>query len=169
MPDTIFDTTVLSNLAAVDRLDLLEKRYRQIAVTTVEVSDELRRGLQAGYGYLENVLQRIQSISPGGWLRIVAPESAAEHQLRGEFDLLLDPGEASCLVLAISRGLIFVTDDLAARQLAREREVPLTGTLGILLAQVRDGMLSLAEANAILARMIERRYRSPVARLDELI
>jgi hypothetical protein len=108
MPDHIFDTTVLSNLAAVGRLDLLEKRYGKVGVTTVEVSDELRRGFQAGYGYLENVLQQIQSISPGGWLRIVAPQSLAEHQLRGEFDLLLDPGEASCLALALSRGLILV-------------------------------------------------------------
>jgi predicted nucleic acid-binding protein len=114
MPDYIFDTTALSNLAVVGRLDLLEKRYRMVGLTTIEVSDELRRGLQAGYGYLESVLQQIRSISPGGWLRIVAPESRSEHQLRAEFDLLLDPGEASCLALAISRGLILVTDDLAA-------------------------------------------------------
>ena len=169
MPEYIFDTTVLSDLAVVGRLDLLEKRYRKMAATTVEVSDELRRGFQAGYGYLEDALQQIQAISPGGWLRIVAPESELEHQLRGEFDLLLDPGEASCLALAISRGLILVTDDLAARQLAQERGVPLTGTVGILLALVRDRVLSLTEANGILAKMIERRYRSPVDRLDELI
>ena len=169
MPDYIFDTTVLSNLAAVGRLDLLEKRYRESALTTVEVSDELRRGLQAGYEHLENVLLQIQAISPGGWLRIAAPESAAEHQLRGEFDLLLDPGEASCLALAISRGLVLVTDDLAARQLAQERDVLLTGTVGILLVLVRDSSLSLAEANAILAEMIERRYRAPVDRLDQFI
>lgn len=169
MPEYIFDTTVLSNLAVVGRLELLEKRYRQVALTTVEVSDELRRGLQAGYEYLENVLRQIQSINPDGWLRIVTPKSAAEHQLRGEFDLLLDPGEASCLALAISQGLILVTDDLAARKLAQERNVLLTGTVGILLASVRDGLLSLAEANEILALMIDRRYRSPVDRLDELI
>ena len=169
MPDYIFDTTVLSNLAAVGRLDLLEKRYREVALTTVEVSDELRRGIQAGYGYLENVLRQIESISPGGWLRIVTPESVAEHQLRSEFDLLLDPGEASCLALAISRELILVTDDLAARQLAQDRNVLLTGTGGILLTLVRDGGLSLTEANAILAEMIRRHYRSPVDRLDELI
>jgi hypothetical protein len=34
---------------------------------------------------------------------------------------------------------------------------------------VRDEVLSLTEANGILAEMIERRYRSPVDRLDELI
>jgi predicted nucleic acid-binding protein len=169
MPEYIFDTTVLSNLAAVGRLELLEERYHEIALTTVEVSDELRRGLQAGYRYLENVLQQIQSISPGGWLRIVAPASDAEHQLRSEFDLLLDPGEASCLALAISRGLVLVTDDLAARQLAQERGVLLTGTIGILIALVGDNVVSLVEANAILTQMLERRYRSPVDRLDELI
>jgi predicted nucleic acid-binding protein len=169
MPDTIFDTTVLSNLAAVGRLDLLQARYREIAVTTIEVSDELRRGLQAGYRYLDDALQQIESVSPGGWLRIVSPESEVEYQLRGEFDLLLGAGEASYLALAISRGLVLVTDDLAARQLAQERRVLLTGTVGILLALVRDGSLPLAEGNAILADMIERRYRSPVDRLDELL
>jgi hypothetical protein len=45
MPDCIFDTTVLSNLAAVGRLDWLEERYRNTAVATVEVTDELRKGL----------------------------------------------------------------------------------------------------------------------------
>ena len=48
MPEYIFDTTGLSNLAAVGRLALLESRYRDVAFTTVEVSDELRRGFQAG-------------------------------------------------------------------------------------------------------------------------
>jgi predicted nucleic acid-binding protein len=115
------------------------------------------------------VLRQIRTISPRGWLRIVAPESEAEHKLRSEFDLLLDPGEASCLALAASRGLILVTDDLAARRLAQEKDVPLTGTVGILLALVREDSLSLAEANAMLAGMIERRYRSLVDRLDGLL
>ena len=135
----------------------------------MEVGDELRKGLQAGYGYLEQVMQQIESISPGGWLRILVPESEVEHRLRTEFDLLLDPGEASCLALAISRGLTLVTDDLAARRLAKERGVPLTGTLGILVALVRGGVLSLTEANDILAAMIRRRYWSPVDQLDGLI
>lgn len=108
-------------------------------------------------------------MAPGGWLRVLVPDSAAEQRLRAEFDLVLGPGEASSLALASSRGLALVSDDLAARRLAEEREVPLTGTLGILITLVRDGTLTLAEANDLLATMIERRYRSPVERLDELI
>jgi len=169
MPDYIFDTTVLSNFAAAGRLELLEARYLDVAFTTVEVGDELRRGVKAGYAYLETALRQIESINPDGWLHVLVPKSAAEHRLRSEFDHLLDPGEASCLALAISRGLTFVTDDMAARRLAEERAVSFTGTLGILIALVRSDALSLAEANAMLAAMIHRRYRSPVDRMDELI
>ena len=85
------------------------------------------------------------------------------------FDQVLDPGEASCLALAISRQMTLVTDDLAARRLAENRKVPLSGTLGILIALVRQDALSLKEANVMLAGMIRRHFRSPVDRLDEFI
>ena len=57
MPEYIFNTTALSNFAAVGRLDLLETRYRGAAHITVEVVDELRKGVNAGYTALEPVLQ----------------------------------------------------------------------------------------------------------------
>ena len=169
MPDYIFNTTALSNFAAVGRLDLLAERYRGQVFTTLEVSDELRRGFKAGYPYLEAAWQQLETIGSAGWLRILGPESAAEHRWRAELNELLDPGEASCLALAVSRQLTFVTDDLAARRLAKSRNVPLTGTVGILIALVRRQRLLLDEANQILVVMIQRRYRAPVDRLDDLI
>ena len=169
MRDYIFDTTALSNFASTGRLDLLDTRYRGVAFTTVEVTDELRRGVKAGYSYLDPVLQRIETIDSEGWPRIIVPNSADEHRLRSQFDQVLDPGEASCLALAISRRMTLVTDDLAARRLAEKREVPLSGTLGILIALIRHNAFPLKEANAMLVAMIQRRYRSPVDRLDEFI
>ena len=169
MPDYIFNTTALSNFAAAGRLDLLATRYHDSAFTSVEVSDELRRGINAGYNFLEAAYHQLETVDPAGWLRVLSPESTSEHRLRTEFDELLDPGEASCLALAISRQLVFVTDDLAARQLAEARNVTLTGTLGILIALVRDKNLSLQEANELLIAMIQRGYRSPIERLDGLI
>lgn len=169
MPDYIFDTTALSNFASTGRLDLLDTRYRGVAFTTVEVTHELRRGVKAGYSYLEYVLQQIEPVKSEGWLRILVPNSAAEHRLQSEFDQFLDPGESSCLALAISRGMTLVTDDLAARRLAKKRKVPLSGTLGILIALVRHNTFTLKEANAMLAAMIQQRYRSPVDHLDEFI
>jgi len=169
MRDYIFDTTALSNFASTSRLDLLDTRYRGVAFTTVEVTAELRRGIKAGYSYLEAVLQQIEPVDSEGWLRILVPNSAAEHRLQSEFDQFLDPGEASCLALAISRRMTLVTDDLAARRLAEKRKVPLSGTLGILIALVRHNAFPLKEANTMLATMIQRHYRSPVNRLDEFI
>lgn len=86
MPDYIFDTTVLSNFAPTSRLDLLDRRYRGVAFTTMEVTGELRRGVKAGYTYLEPILQEIETIESEGWVRIVVPNSAEEHRLRSEFD-----------------------------------------------------------------------------------
>ena len=169
MPEYVFDTTALSNFAAVNRAELLEMLYRGYAFTTVEIGDELRRGIEAGYPYLTAALQQIETLSPAGWIQLLTPSSPAEHRLRSELDQVLDPGEASCLALAASRGLTLVSDDLAARRVAGDRGVLVTGTLGILVALVRNGTLPLNEANGILSAMIERRYRSPAARLDALI
>lgn len=169
MPDCIFDTTVLSNFASTGNVHLIESRYRGVAYTTTEVTDELRRGVKAGYAYLESVIQRIETISAEGWLRIIVPSSPDEHRLRSEFDQSLDPGEASCLALAVSRRMTFVTDDLTSRRLAEKRKVPLSGTLGILIALVRTNTLSLKAANDILEKMIQRKYRAPVDRLDAYI
>jgi len=129
MPDYVFDTTVLSNFAAVGRVGLLEQRYRGIAYTTVEVEDELRRGMKASYAYLQPILQGVEG-ADDAWIRILVPQSAEEHRLRASFDDLLDAGEASCLALAISRNLTLATDDLAACRLAQEHNGPVTGTLG---------------------------------------
>lgn len=130
---------------------------------------KLRKGVKAGYDHLESALQQMENINPKGWLRILSPESSNEHRLRLEYDRSLDAGEASCLALAVSRELVFATDDLAARQAAGKGGVHLTGTLGILVALVRSETLTIAEANGMLAAMIERSYRSPLDRLDDLI
>ena len=165
----IFDTTVLSNFAAIAQMALLEKLYRGLAWTTLMVSDEIRRGLDAGYQHLQAVEQQLTTTNPAGWLRVLTLEKPDEQRLYVDLGRSLDPGEASCLALAISRGLILATDDLAARRLATGHGVPLTGTLGILIRLVREHQLSLETANRFLADMIAMRYRSPVKTLDDLI
>ena len=169
MPEYIFNTTALSNFAAINRSELLETRYQGMAFTTVEVSNELRRGINAGYLCLESVWQQIELVNPAGWLRVLTPLTAEEYRLKTEFDNRLDSGEASCLALAVSRQFIFVTDDLAARRLAAARSVLLTGTLGIMTGLVRDNTLPIHEANDMLTGMIRLGYRSPVDCLDDFI
>ena len=169
MPDYIFDTTVLSNFAAAGKSELLAKRYGRRAFTTVEVVDEMIRGVKKGYSYLESIVQKIEIEGSNCWLRILVPSSADEHLLRSQFDPFLDQGEASCLALATSREMIFATDDLAARRLSLERKISITGTLGVLIEMVQNEILSLKEANEVLSVMIRENYRSPEERLDEFL
>ena len=72
-------------------------------------------------------------------------------------------------VIAISRDLKVLTDDKDARTLAQRREVPVSGTIGVLVEAVRERLLSFEEANTMLSVMIEKGYFSPFETLDELI
>ncbi len=65
-PRLIFDTTVLSNFAAVGQVALLEKLYTGHACTALPVADEIRRGLAAGYTYLSQVEAVFAGLSESG-------------------------------------------------------------------------------------------------------
>jgi predicted nucleic acid-binding protein len=167
MPDFIFDNTVLSNFAAIGKADLLAKLFEKNAFTTIEVMDELKRGIERGYLHLVPVLNAAESSK--GWLKILVLKSLDESLLRQELDEFLHPGESSCLVFSVSRNMILVTDDLAARKLAARRNVRLTGTVGLLVEMIHAGLLPLEEGNTLLEKMIDSGYRSPCDRLDECI
>lgn len=152
MPDLIFDNTVPSNFAAAGKMDLLARLYSGHASTTNEVLDELKCGLERGYADLAS-----------------AEESVEETRLRIGLDEFLHPGESSCVVFAVSRGMILATDDPTARRPASRRGIRLTGTIGVLVQMVRAKHLELEEANGVLATMIEGGYLAPCARLDDLL
>lgn len=167
MPEFILDSTVLSNFAAAGIMELLPKLYGQKVHTTAEVLNELKQGVKRGYSYLEAAVNAVEG--PKCWVKLAVLQSVDEQQLAQEFGEFLDPGESSCLVLAVSRDMVLATDDIAARKLAARRNVSLTGTLGMLIELVKQETMTLEKANAILSRMIEQGYRSPCERLDELI
>jgi predicted nucleic acid-binding protein len=64
---------------------------------------------------------------------------------------------------------LFVSDDNNARHEAQRHGVTITGTIGILVLNVRQANLTLTEGNAILASLIALGYRSPVTALDDLL
>jgi predicted nucleic acid-binding protein len=67
MPDFIFDNTVLSNFAAIGRTALISSFFENNAFTTIEVVDELRRGIERGYFFLKPVLNATEDSK--GWLK----------------------------------------------------------------------------------------------------
>ncbi len=155
----VADNTVLSNFALIGREDILAKLFENTFFTTEEVLEELKLGEQ------RNVLPK----RDWQWIRVLKIEVSQEEFLFRLFAEMLGKGESSCLSIAISRDLKVLTDDIDARKLAQRRGVPVSGTIGVLIEAVREGLLSIEEGNLMLSDMIEKGYFSPFETLDELI
>jgi predicted nucleic acid-binding protein len=164
-PDFFFDTVTLSNFALAGQIGLLIDRYGRRAGITPQVIDEILEGIAAGYEVLRGVQVALEEGGLGG----AASLSDVERRTFVELLRILGPGEASCIACAKARRGTVVTDDRAARGCCAERDVPFTGTIGILTACVRDGTLEPHEADATLQSMIDNGYFSPVRRISDLL
>ena len=79
----------------------------------------------------------------------------------------LGAGEASSIAVAKQRNAIMATDDRAARNQCKRIGIPITGTLGILKATEKDGLISIDQADKILERMIAHGFYSPLRSLRD--
>ena len=158
-----FDTVTLCNFAL--RLDLLIARYGFRIQITPPVLDEVADGIAAGY----SALQEIEDAVTTGMFGQSGILSDQEREIFRDLLRTLSQGEASCIACAQSRGGIVVTDDKSARACCLERDVKFTGTIGILKACCRDGMITPREADTVLQSMVDAGYFSPVRNISGLL
>jgi predicted nucleic acid-binding protein len=154
MAVAFLDTTVLSNFAQVRRPELLRLALGKEMATTPLAMAELHKGESLG----------LVPLCDWSWLMVVRPTDA-ERAMTQHLLASLDSGEAECLAVAQSRSGVFLSDDLAARRLANQAGVSVSGTLGVLLRLVQTKQLPPAEADTLLSQMIGRGYRAPVRSL----
>lgn len=138
----ICDTSPLILLAKIGRLELLFQLYGQVLVP-VSVLDEIRgrstEETTAIESLVENQALEIQRGSPEALERVPADLGAGER-------------EAIALAMETEADIV-VLDDREGRRVARERDLPVTGTIGILIeARARDMIPSVRRE---LDRLIE--------------
>ena len=155
---TVLNTTVLSNFAQVDRVELLLNLPRLVTVAAVRT--ELEEGTET-HPYLEHALavlgEEIPVLTPS------SPTEAVEEKLLQT----LDPGEAQALAIAAVADGTIITDDGDARTTAKQRDVGVTGSIGLLVRFVEDGHISAATADEYLKRWVnEAGFRSPTRDFD---
>lgn len=156
----VVDSTLLSNFAAVARLDLLETALGT-AYVAAAVRTEVSRGASR-HPHLVPVEQLLSQPSPG-WLRVITAHREADRRLLRSLPSGLHRGEAESLVIARRQRWLILTDDGLARRTAVRLGIELAGTLGVLTALADDGDLTLDDANRLLRQMIDLAdYRSPV-------
>lgn len=162
----IFDTVSLSNFAFVHGgILFLKQRYRQRGAITLQVIQEIAKAVYAGYFQIEDIGKTLFTME--GFQKISLTEKEQDSYI-----LLLrnlGEGEASCLACAIQRKAVVVTDDRTARNFCKERNILVTGTIGILKAACLDGILETTQADQMLAQMISNGFYSPIHKISHIL
>jgi predicted nucleic acid-binding protein len=152
------DNTVLSNLSQVGQMELVFCLWPERVMTTCEVWREYEVAAQAG------------KLPLHAWSDLTIVELTPQEMTNAAaFALRFGAGERSCLAVAQARQGLLASDDADTRHVAQRLGIPVSGTLGILALAVRRQVLSLDQANALLADMIAAGFRSPLEQLDALI
>jgi len=159
----VFDTVSLSNFIFSDAVFILENRYKNKACIDREVFNEISTGIPA---YPK--LKMIDTLIDRQIFEIVTL-SKPEHLIFRELVGNLGRGESSCIAFAQKRSLIVVTDDRAARNACNQKNISLTGTVGILKAAIIDEQVTLSLANEIHQKMVDSGFYSPIRNLADII
>jgi predicted nucleic acid-binding protein len=165
---TLVNTTVLSNFAAVGRLDLLKQLQGRLYLPN-EVYEEILNGLEEGYGFYTGIEENVLPFAEGGWIELVSMVAEEELRLFQSLPRRLHHGEAACLAIARHRNWALLTDDMLARKMAQDLGIVVSGTLGVLVQAVRREVLMAEEGDILLRAMIARGYRSPHSSLQPLL
>jgi len=127
----VSNTTPFSELAKVGQMDLLRRIFGQVIIPQ-EVYDELTTGTHPA----------VSAVRSADWIE-VRSISNWQQVLLLQADPNLDLGECAAIALAEELGAERVLiDELAGRQAAKSRNLPVTGTLGILLIAKKQGLIT---------------------------
>ena len=150
----IADTGPINYLILIGEIEVLPALYNQVLIPP-SVHEELgrRRAPEAVRSWLGR--------SPI-WLEVRTPSRSGDRFLTH-----LDAGERDAILLAEELNADqLIIDESRGRQEAKRRRLPFTGTLGILQAGAKQGLLDLKSA---VGRLRETSFHISQDVLDELI
>lgn len=161
-PQPVFlDATVISNFASTRSVEFLV-HLLEAPIVVPEVRDEIEWGVKYGHEYLTSA---VETFGNGLAVSDVPPEIG-----RVSLHKRLDPGETEALRGAVERDGTIATDHLAARRLATELDVPVTGSIGLLvLGNKREHIDSETADEWLEVWRDERGYYAPVESVTELL
>ena len=162
----ISNTTVISNFSEINRIDLLEKLFEDVYITS-SVYEEIIAGIETGYDFYKTLLVHIPTQSKKGFIHLI--ELSDDELLKlVELPTSLYKGECS-IIIAQNRQYLFLTDDRLARNYCKKNNINFSGTIGCLILSIQKKIIDLTTANEILNKMIQNGFYSPVRKLDDFI
>lgn len=134
----VSDTSPLSCLASIQRLDLIVKQFSSVYVPAAVRAEVMRHPDPLAKGLLKEAFAQ-------AW--IIEESATGLQPLVSLLQRTLDQGESEAISLAVnSHADTLLVDEREGREVARGLGLRLTGTLGILMRAKLDGSLgSLAD------------------------
>src|SRR5687767_11283958 len=131
----IADASCLITLDNIHEIDLLPKLYKEIFVTP-EVADEVGDSLPE-------------------WAR---QRSSSNHSLIEQLSADLEIGEATSIALALELSdCLLIIDEKKGRRTAKQLGIDITGTFGIVMKGIEDGLIEAP--NTIVDRLERAGFR----------
>jgi len=141
----VADTSPIRYLVRIGEIDLLKKLYGQVILPGM-VLDEL----QAEDGL---PIVRAWAGDIPAWVRVQSPTKPLEVTLSN-----LHRGESEAIALAEElQAALLLIDDRVGVQVALERRLTITGTLGVLVEAAQAG---LTQIEAVLQKLQETNFRA---------
>jgi len=126
----VSDTSVISALLSIDKLELLTQIYGKVIIPQV-VWDELERLREFGYDL--SPLENTQ------WLEIINPK---DKKLETRLNEVLDKGESAAIALSKEVNPDFLAiDEKKGREIAQSMGIPIIGVIGILIVAKRQAIV----------------------------
>lgn len=161
----VADATVLIYLAKLGVLDLLDELFDDVLVPETVRREVVDRGREAGYPDAFAVANATDEYLH---VRALAGETAA-HATRLREQAALGAGESAAITLAATENARCLTDDHAARKTAETLDVPVGGTIYLLLRALESGRLSLEEYVGYLESLDAHGFRMSVSRYQQAV
>jgi len=129
----VSNTSPLTNLAAIGRLDLVREQLRDVLVPSAVWAEMSALPHEGGR-------RALMVARESGWLRVVSVSNAA---LPASLRLIgLDAGESEAIALAHEHSAsLLLMDERKGRLAARRIGITVTGALGILAAAYKSGSI----------------------------
>ncbi len=128
MPKIVSNTTPIISLLKLNRLELLQRLYKQIYIPSA-VYNEIEAGKAKGY---------YKDLSRIDWIKI----TKIQDKQAVKYFLDLDAGEAEAIVLATELNAdLIILDEKLGRFHAKHADLKVTGTIGILIKAKSEGLI----------------------------
>lgn len=130
----VSNSTPLIALSKIGNLGLLQEYFGQISIPEAVYDEVVVNG---------GILYGAEEVAKADWIIVeeVGNELAVES-----LSMYLDAGESEAIVLAKEKDCLLIIDDGDGRKSARNMNLSITGTVGVLVKGSMDGKIDLREA-----------------------